>query len=86
MYMLNDFLIMLMHHYHEQFHHQLIKKKKKLEEKKTIKDKILGGVDPLRAASLRASGIEFGLVPFDERAGSSNSGTMSIADQSIPTS
>ena len=43
----------------------------------------IGWVDPLSAASLRASGIEFGWVPFDERAGSDNSGTVSIADQSI---
>jgi hypothetical protein len=48
--------------------------------------KILGWFDPLRAASLRASGIEFGWVPFDKSAGSSNSGTVSIPDQSISAS
>ncbi len=82
MYMLNDFLIMLMHHSHEQFHHQLEWK----EDKDKQDLKILVWFDPLRAASLRASGIEFGWVPFDKSAGSSNSGTVSIADQSISAS
>jgi len=40
----------------------------------------------LRAASRRAAGIEFGCLPFDESAGSSNSGTVSIPDQSISAS
>jgi hypothetical protein len=46
-------------------------------------EEILGWIAPLRAASLRAAGIEFGCFPLDDKAGSSNSGTVSIADQSI---
>ncbi len=85
MYMWNDFLIMLMHHYHEQYHHHLVRQKQNFSINKR-ENKILGWVDPFRAASLRAAGIEFGCLPFDERAGSSNSGTVSIADQSISAS
>ena len=48
-----------------------------------IKSNIPGCVDPLSAASLRASEIEFGLFPFEDRDGPSNSGTVSMDEKSI---
>jgi len=54
---------------------------KKDSSRNKRENQILGWVDPFKAA-----GIEFEFLPFDERAGSSNSGTVSIPDQSISAS
>ena len=71
----------------ERFHHRLNRAERQTLRKRARQRDTLGWLlDPLRAASLSASGMELGWLPFEERAGASNSGTVSMADQSISPS